>query len=70
MILSADKLNQRSPYHLMQINDMAFGFVTDQQIRYNVGFYPVKFFMGEGVILSSYQEFLKHVPERFTIREK
>ncbi|MBQ7996409.1 MAG: hypothetical protein IJ249_01925 [Paludibacteraceae bacterium] len=48
MILSADKLNQHSPYHLTQINDMAFGFVTDQQIRYNVGFYPDKFFMGEG----------------------
>ena len=40
MILSAEKLNQRSPYRLEQVNEMAFRFVTDQQIRYNVGFYP------------------------------
>ena len=48
MILSAEKLNQRSPYRLEQVNEMAFRFVTDQQIRYNVGFYPDRFFMGEG----------------------
>ena len=35
MKLSADKLNQHSPYQLTQINDMAFRFVTDQQVHYD-----------------------------------
>lgn len=48
MTLSADKLNIRSPYHLAQINDMTFSFVTDQQIRYNVGFYKDTYFMDDG----------------------
>ena len=48
MTLSADKLNQHSPYHLTQINGMAFRFVTDQQVHYDVGFYKDTFFMGEG----------------------
>ena len=48
MTLSADKLNLRSPYQLTQINDMTFNFVTDKQIRYNVGFYKDTYFMEEG----------------------
>ena len=48
MILSADELNLRSPYRLAQINDMTFSFVTDQQIRYNVGFYKDTYFMDDG----------------------
>ena len=48
MTLSADELNLRSPYHLAQINDMTFSFVTDQQIRYNVGFYKDTYFMDDG----------------------
>ena len=127
MTLSADKLNQHSPYHLTQINDMAFRFVTDQQVHYDVGFYKDTFFMGvyicdptdkrqaardrlyhlwfydyarnhemtlfsdsvtfkntkyytgilmrhdhpmHDIILISYQNFLKHVPERIMISEK
>ena len=48
MTLSADKLNLRSPYRLAQINDMTFSFVTDKQIRYNVGFYKDTYFMDDG----------------------
>ena len=48
MILSADKLNVRSPYHLWQVNDLTFRFVTDQQIHYVVGFYKDTFFMDDG----------------------
>ena len=51
MILSAEKLNQRSPYLLSQVNDMAFSFVTDQHICYKVGFHKAKFFMCEGAYL-------------------
>jgi hypothetical protein len=48
MILSADKLNVRSPYHLWQVNDLTFRFVTDPQIHYVVGFYKDTFFMDDG----------------------
>ncbi|MBQ7530314.1 MAG: hypothetical protein IJT12_01230 [Paludibacteraceae bacterium] len=51
MMLSADKLNKKSPYQLTQINDMAFRFVTDQHISYIVGFYKDSFFMGDGSYL-------------------
>lgn len=48
MTLSADKLNLRSPYHLSQVNEFTFRFVTDQQISYTVGFYKDNIFMEEG----------------------
>ena len=48
MRLSADELNLRSPYRLAQVNDMTFSFVSDQQIRYNVGFYKDTYFMDDG----------------------
>ena len=48
MTLSAETLNQRSPYQLTQINNLTFRFVTDQQIVYTVGFYKDTFFMDEG----------------------
>lgn len=63
MKLSADKLNQQSPYQLKQINDMAFGFVTDQQITYKVGFHKDNFFMGEG----SYLFFIDNTDAKWTI---
>ena len=39
MTLSADILNQRSPYKLSQLGEFTFRFVTDQDIHYTVGFY-------------------------------
>ena len=42
MTLSADTLNQRSPYALIQLGELTFRFVTDQQIHYTVGFYDTK----------------------------
>ena len=41
MTLSADILSQRSPYKLSQLGEFTFRFVTDQDIHYTVGFYPV-----------------------------
>ena len=79
MTLSADKLNLRSPYHLSQVNEFTFRFVTDQQISYTVGFYKVKYYAGillrhdhplHDMILAYYQDFLKNVPVLYTIREK
>jgi len=48
MTLSADILNQSSPYVLKQLGDLTFRFVTDQQIHYTVGFYKDTIFMDDG----------------------
>lgn len=48
MILSAAKLNNRSPYELTQVNELTFRFVTDQHILYTVGFFKDTIFMDEG----------------------
>ena len=45
MTLSADILNQRSPYKLSQLGEFTFRFVTDQKIHYTVGFYKDTIFM-------------------------
>ena len=45
MRLSVDKINERSPYWVIQINDMQFRFVTKNGITYRVGFYPDEYFM-------------------------
>lgn len=94
MTLSADTLNQRSPYELMQLGELTFRFVTDQQIHYTIGFYKDTIFMDDGayhffidnsehehglmrhdhplhdMILSYYQDFLKHVPQLYAPRDK
>ena len=48
MTLSADILNQRSPYKLSQLGEFTFRFVTDQNIHYTVGFYKDTIFMDDG----------------------
>jgi len=48
MKLSAYILNQRSPYKLIQLGELTFRFVTDQQIRYTVGFYKDTIFIDDG----------------------
>ena len=48
MTLSADILNQRSPYKLSQLGEFTFRFVTDQDILYTVGFYKDTIFMDDG----------------------
>ena len=48
MILSADIINQHSPYKLSQLGEFTFRFVTDQNIHYTVGFYKDTIFMDDG----------------------
>ena len=48
MTFSTDTLNSRSPYKLLQVNNLTFRFVTDQKISYTVGFYKDNIFMDEG----------------------
>ena len=45
MTLSADILNQRSLYNLIQLGELTFRFITDQQIHYTVGFYKDTIFI-------------------------
>lgn len=48
MTLSLEQLNTRSPYLLTNIDELSFRFVTDQGLRYHIGFYKDTYFMGEG----------------------
>ena len=48
MTLSADILNQRSPYKLSQLGEFTFRFVSDQDIHYTVGFYKDTIYMDDG----------------------
>lgn len=48
MRLSVDAINERSPYWVIQLDDMLFRFATRNGIRYHVGFYPDSFFLNEG----------------------
>lgn len=45
MRLSVDKINDKSPYWVIQLDDMQFRFKTKNGIIYRVGFYPDTFFM-------------------------
>ena len=56
MTLSADILNQRSPYKLSQLGEFTFRFVTDQDIHYTVGFYKDTIFMDDGA--AAYQAYV------------
>ena len=72
MTLSADKLNLRSPYHLAQINGMTLfsDSVTFKKTKYYAGILLRHDHPLHDMILAYYQDFLKHVPELFTPREK
>lgn len=52
--ISAKKINLRAPYHVKQVDDSVFVFVTKHGISYTVGFIPDTSFMEKGV----YQFFL------------
>lgn len=45
MRLSVDNINNKSPYWVIQLDDMQFRFRTKNGIVYRVGFYPDTFFM-------------------------
>lgn len=46
MRLSVDQINQKSPYWVIQLDDMTFRFVTKNGIVYRVGFYQDPYFLG------------------------
>lgn len=52
--IPAEKINLRAPYHVKQVDDSVFVFITKHGISYTVGFIPDTSFMEKGV----YQFFL------------
>ena len=59
MRLSVDKINEKSPYWVLQLSDMQFRFITRNGIVYRVGFYPDEYFMKD----KAYQFFIDNVDE-------
>jgi hypothetical protein len=45
MRLSADRINRKSPYWVIQLDEMTFRFVTKNGIIYRVGFYQDQYSM-------------------------
>lgn len=48
MKLSVDAINEKSPYWVIQLDNMLFRFVTRNGTKYHVGFHPDTFFLNEG----------------------
>ena len=46
MRLSADRINKKSPYWVIQLDELTFRFVTKNGILYRVGFYQDQYFLG------------------------
>ena len=46
MRLSADRINKKSPYWVIQLDELTFRFVTRNGILYRVGFYQDQYFLG------------------------
>ena len=46
MRLSADRINRKSPYWVIQLDELTFRFVTRNGIIYRVGFYKDQYFLG------------------------
>ena len=44
--LSADRINRKSPYWVIQLDELTFRFVTRNGIIYRVGFYKDQYFLG------------------------
>lgn len=47
MRLSVDNINKESPYWVIQLDDLTFRFITKNGVRYRIGFYKDRYFLGE-----------------------
>ncbi len=65
MKLSVDRINQNSPYWVIQLDDMLFRFVTKNGVKYNVGFYPDKYFLKDG----AYHFFISNTDEVYAPKD-
>lgn len=48
MKLSVDAINEKSPYWVIQLDEMLFRFITRNGIKYRAGFYPDPYFLEDG----------------------
>lgn len=65
MRLSVDNINNKSPYWVIQLDDMTFRFVTKNGIVYRVGFYKDPYFLGD----KAYHFFIANENESFTPKD-
>jgi len=65
MRLSAENINQSSPYWVIQLDDMTFRFATKNGVVYHVGFYQDHYFLTEG----AYHFFITNTNDAFTPKD-
>ena len=65
MRLSVDNINARSPYWVIQLDDMLFRFVTKNNVSYDVGFYPDRYILTEG----AYHFFIDNSENKFAPKD-
>lgn len=65
MRLSVDRINQDSPYWVVQLDDMLFRFNTENGVTYRVGFYKDKYLAKDGI----YHFFIANVNNDFAPRD-
>ena len=80
MRLSADRINRKSPYWVIQLDELTFRFVTKNGILYRVGFYQDRFFLGSMILrndhpeydelLTAYREFVQRASSLYQIQPK
>ena len=65
MNLSVERINRKSPYWVIQLDDLTFRFNTKNGISYRVGFYQDKYFLGE----KAYHFFITNENEIFAPKD-
>lgn len=65
MRLSVDNINRKSPYWVIQLDDITFRFVTKNGIVYRVGFYKDPYFLGD----KAYHFFIANENESFAPKD-
>lgn len=65
MRLSVDRINQESPYWVVQLDDMLFRFKTENDVTYRIGFYQDSYLARDGV----YHFFISNAFDDFAPRD-
>ena len=65
MRLSVDNINRKTPYWVIQLDDITFRFVTKNGIVYRVGFYKDPYFLGD----KAYHFFIANENESFAPKD-
>ena len=65
MRLSVDNINSKSPYWVIQLDDITFRFVTKNGVVYRIGFYKDPYFLGD----KAYHFFISNENESFAPKD-